>query len=134
MQPPNIVLVHGDSNEMGKLKQALTQQYRNKIQILCPRNCQKVRFNLISKKSAKIVGQMAKQMIAETAKIRDMLIQDQRAQIEIVDIPRPMGEPEEDVEMRHCEDNFIKIDGVMIRQDFDTTIMTPQDVEKFTPF
>lgn len=80
---------------------------------------------------------MAKQMIAETAKIRDMLIKEtQKAQVEIFDIPRAVGkeEPEQDVEMKHCEDNFVKVDGVIIRQDFDTTIMTPQDVSKFTPF
>ena len=35
---------------------------------------------------------MAKQMIAETAKIRDILIRDtQKAQVEIIDIPRAVG-------------------------------------------
>jgi len=28
--PPNVVLVHGDANEMGRLKQALIQKYENK--------------------------------------------------------------------------------------------------------
>ncbi len=29
LQPPNIVLVHGDSNEMGKLKNALNLKYKD---------------------------------------------------------------------------------------------------------
>ena len=31
LQPPNIVLVHGDSNEMGKLKGALNQKFKDRI-------------------------------------------------------------------------------------------------------
>ena len=39
----------------------------------------------------------------------------------------------EDVQMKDCTDNFIKIDGIMIKQDFDTTIMSASDVAKYTP-
>jgi cleavage and polyadenylation specificity factor subunit 3 len=59
LQPPNIVLVHGDQNEMGKLKNQLHIEFKNKFTILTPRNCQQVRFKLISKKSAKIIGKLA---------------------------------------------------------------------------
>lgn len=31
LQPPNIVLVHGDSNEMSKLRNALTHIYKERI-------------------------------------------------------------------------------------------------------
>jgi cleavage and polyadenylation specificity factor subunit 3 len=39
LQPPNIVLVHGDSNEMNKLKNALVGEYKDRISILTPKNC-----------------------------------------------------------------------------------------------
>ena len=39
LQPPNIVLVHGDSVEMKKLQDRLTSIYKERIQILTPRNC-----------------------------------------------------------------------------------------------
>lgn len=63
LMPPNIVLVHGDQNEMGKLKNALDASYKDKIQILTPKNCQQVRFNLVSKKTAKILGRLAKNIV-----------------------------------------------------------------------
>lgn len=63
LQPPNIVLVHGDQVEMGKLRDRLLSIYKDKIQIMTPRNCQLVRFKLILKKSAKIIGNLAKIVI-----------------------------------------------------------------------
>ena len=70
LQPPNIVLVHGDQNEMGKLKNALVGIYKDSISILTPRNCQQVRFKLVSKKSAKIIGKLAKDVTQETNMLR----------------------------------------------------------------
>ena len=63
LQPPNIVLVHGAQVEMGKLRDRISSIYKERIQILTPRNCQLVRFNLISKKSAKIIGNLAKKVL-----------------------------------------------------------------------
>lgn len=34
--------------------------------------------------------------------------------------------------MRDCDDTFIKIDGIMVKQDFDMTIMAVNEVSKFT--
>ena len=39
LQPPNIVLVHGDQVEMGKLRDRLQSTYKDRIQIMTPRNC-----------------------------------------------------------------------------------------------
>ena len=39
LQPPNIVLVHGDQNEMAKLQKELNERYRERINVLSPRNC-----------------------------------------------------------------------------------------------
>jgi len=44
---------------MKKLKAELNHIYRDKIQILTPRNCQMVRLKLVSKKNAKILGRLA---------------------------------------------------------------------------
>lgn len=56
LQPPNIVLVHGDANEMKKLQNDLQSRYKEKIKVLTPKNCQPVRLKLVTKKTAKIVG------------------------------------------------------------------------------
>lgn len=73
LQPPNIVLVHGDSNEMGKLKNALMKIYKEKISILTPTNCQPVRFKLVSKKSAKILGNLACLVIRDTLIAKEVM-------------------------------------------------------------
>lgn len=54
--PPNIILVHGDSQQMKKLKTELNLEFKEKLQILTPRNCQLVKLKLVSKKNAKILG------------------------------------------------------------------------------
>eukprot|EP00164_Ancoracysta_twista_P019922 GFYU01035313.1.p1 GENE.GFYU01035313.1~~GFYU01035313.1.p1 ORF type:complete len:436 (-),score=138.36 GFYU01035313.1:81-1262(-) len=60
MQPPNVVLVHGDANEMGRLKQALLTKYEEKnVKVLSPKNCQAVELEFRGEKMAKTVGSLA---------------------------------------------------------------------------
>lgn len=60
LQPPHVVLVHGDSNEMMRLKNALTVRYEGKsIEVLTPRNCQTVEFTFKADRIAKAVGTLA---------------------------------------------------------------------------
>lgn len=63
MLPPNIILVHGDQQQMRKLKAELNLIYHEKIQILNPKNCQYVNLKLISKKTAKVLGQLAEKVV-----------------------------------------------------------------------
>jgi cleavage and polyadenylation specificity factor subunit 3 len=72
------VLVHGDQNEMSKLKNALLGEFKDKISILTPKNCQQVRFKLVSKKSAKIIGKLAKTVTQETESLRNDLMMSQK--------------------------------------------------------
>lgn len=58
----NLVLVHGDSNEMGRLKSALMSKYAEKEQqmnIYSPRNCETVELYFRGEKTAKVIGQLA---------------------------------------------------------------------------
>eukprot|EP01112_Ceratiomyxa_fruticulosa_P019714 TRINITY_DN6513_c0_g1_i2.p1 TRINITY_DN6513_c0_g1~~TRINITY_DN6513_c0_g1_i2.p1 ORF type:complete len:794 (-),score=177.10 TRINITY_DN6513_c0_g1_i2:48-2429(-) len=60
LQPPHVVLVHGDANEMARLKSSLVQKYEGKhISVHSPRNCQTVELQFRSEKVAKIVGSLA---------------------------------------------------------------------------
>ena len=85
LQPPNIVLVHGDQVEMGKLRDELQGIYQNNIQIMTPRNCQLVRFKLDSKKAAKVIGNLAKKVIKQTNLVRDRITNDN-----VNDIPQQL--------------------------------------------
>jgi len=60
--PPHVILVHGDANEMFRLKQALVQRFEAKsIEVLTPKNCQSVHLRFSAEKVAKIVGSLAKE-------------------------------------------------------------------------
>ena len=48
---------------MKKLQNDLQARWKEKIKVLTPKNCQPVRLKLVTKKSAKIIGQLAKQTL-----------------------------------------------------------------------
>ncbi|KAJ6825995.1 cleavage and polyadenylation specificity factor subunit 3-I [Iris pallida] len=60
LMPPNIILVHGEANEMGRLKQKLTTQFADRnTKIFSPKNCQSVDTYFSSEKMAKNIGKLA---------------------------------------------------------------------------
>lgn len=60
LMPPNIVLVHGEANEMGRLKQKLITQFTDRnTKIITPKNCQSVEMYFNSEKMAKTIGRLA---------------------------------------------------------------------------
>ncbi|XP_014253998.1 cleavage and polyadenylation specificity factor 73 [Cimex lectularius] len=63
LKPPRIVLVHGEQNEMSRLKSALQREYEgdpdNAIQIYNPRNTESVELYFRGEKVAKVMGSLA---------------------------------------------------------------------------
>ncbi|KAI9176305.1 hypothetical protein LWI28_001029 [Acer negundo] len=58
--PPNIILVHGESHEMGRLKTKLMTELADcNTKIITPKNCQSVEMNFNSEKMAKTIGRLA---------------------------------------------------------------------------
>lgn len=56
---PNLILVHGDSNEMGRLRSALHSRFNEKeksTRIFTPKNCETVSFHFRGEKRAKFIG------------------------------------------------------------------------------
>ncbi|EPS69934.1 hypothetical protein M569_04826, partial [Genlisea aurea] len=59
LMPPNIILVHGEANEMGRLKQKLLSVFSDgNTKIMTPKNCQSVGMHFNSQKMAKTIGKM----------------------------------------------------------------------------
>jgi len=57
--PNNIILVHGEANEMGRLKQKLIGQFADRnVKIFNPKNCQSVEMYFNSQKMAKTIGRL----------------------------------------------------------------------------
>ncbi|XP_048531521.1 cleavage and polyadenylation specificity factor subunit 3-I isoform X3 [Triticum urartu] len=60
LRPPNIILVHGEANETGRLKQKLITQFDGtNTKIVSPKNCQSVEMYFSSEKMAKTIGRLA---------------------------------------------------------------------------
>jgi cleavage and polyadenylation specificity factor subunit 3 len=62
--PPHIVLVHGEQNEMARLRAALVREYEDapadsRIEVHSPRNSQAVELTFRGEKMAKVVGRLA---------------------------------------------------------------------------
>jgi len=61
MKPPHVVLVHGEQNEMNRLKMALKREYEDdaEIEIHNPKNLESVQLCFRGEKKAKVLGSLA---------------------------------------------------------------------------
>ncbi|KAB7507057.1 Cleavage and polyadenylation specificity factor subunit 3 [Armadillidium nasatum] len=63
IHPPNVVLVHGEMTEMGRLKSALEREYEglteNPVKIFNPKNLETITFHFRGEKMAKVTGNLA---------------------------------------------------------------------------
>ncbi|CAG9836752.1 unnamed protein product [Diabrotica balteata] len=63
LKPPHVVLVHGEQNEMNRLKAALQREYEDDpntvINLYNPRNTHSVELYFRGEKTAKVMGQLA---------------------------------------------------------------------------
>ena len=58
--PPNIILLHGEANEMGRLKQKLITQFADRnTKIISPKNRQSVEMYFNSEKMVETIGRLA---------------------------------------------------------------------------
>ncbi|MEQ2264693.1 Cleavage and polyadenylation specificity factor subunit 3 [Xenotaenia resolanae] len=60
LKPPHVILVHGEQNEMARLKAALIREYEDNdqvhIEVHNPRNTEAVTLNFRGEKLAKVLG------------------------------------------------------------------------------
>ncbi|XP_063830466.1 cleavage and polyadenylation specificity factor 73 [Ostrinia nubilalis] len=59
LKPPHVVLVHGEQNEMSRLKAALQREQRGRLAIHTPRNTQQLALTFRGDKTAKVMGSLA---------------------------------------------------------------------------
>ncbi|KAJ3111975.1 Cleavage and polyadenylation specificity factor subunit 3 [Physocladia obscura] len=74
---PNLILVHGEHNEMGRLKSALISKYQEREQtlnIFTPKNCEPVELYFKGEKMAKAIGALAKQQLKPTTRFEGVLV------------------------------------------------------------
>lgn len=75
LRPAHVILVHGEANEMSRLKQALLGIYEDgSVRISSPRNCQAVRMEFIAQKVARVVGALAGEAAASGRRLAGVLV------------------------------------------------------------
>lgn len=78
LKPPHIVLVHGEQNEMARLKAAIIREYEDdediSIEVYNPRNTQAVELYFRGEKMAKVMGNLAAEKPKEGHRISGVLI------------------------------------------------------------
>lgn len=78
LKPPHVVLVHGEANEMNRLKSALTREYEadpeTNINFYNPRNTVAVELKFRGEKMAKVIGSLAKEQTEEGSNLSGILI------------------------------------------------------------
>ncbi|KAA8907537.1 beta-lactamase-like protein [Sphaerosporella brunnea] len=102
-----LILVHGEQNNMGRLKSALLSKNHDKkeadrIKIYNPKNCEELRIPFRGEKMVKVVGRLAKK------------------------VPYfPSGESSSVV----TKDQILS--GVLVQQDFKYSLMAPEDLREY---
>ncbi|XP_064384544.1 cleavage and polyadenylation specificity factor subunit 3-like [Halichondria panicea] len=78
LRPPHVVLVHGEANEMGRLKAALLREFEDmedaSTEIYTPRNTQAVELYFRGEKMAKVMGGLAGGRPEEGQRLSGVLI------------------------------------------------------------
>ncbi|XP_018017803.1 cleavage and polyadenylation specificity factor subunit 3 [Hyalella azteca] len=77
VRPPNVVLVHGEMHEMGRLKSALEREYEDKenpLKVFNPKNLHTLSFHFKGEKMAKMMGELVIEKPKEDQIISGILI------------------------------------------------------------
>ncbi|NP_001088278.1 cleavage and polyadenylation specific factor 3 L homeolog [Xenopus laevis] len=78
LKPPHVILVHGEQNEMARLKAALIREYEDNeevdIEVHNPRNTEAVTLNFRGEKLAKVMGFLADKKPEQAQRISGILV------------------------------------------------------------
>uniref|UniRef100_A0A8C1N4R5 Cleavage and polyadenylation specificity factor subunit 3 n=1 Tax=Cyprinus carpio TaxID=7962 RepID=A0A8C1N4R5_CYPCA len=78
LKPPHVILVHGEQNEMARLKAALIREYEDNdevhIEVHNPRNTEAVTLNFRGEKLAKVMGSLADKKSVQGQRVSGILV------------------------------------------------------------
>uniref|UniRef100_H3C2X6 Cleavage and polyadenylation specificity factor subunit 3 n=1 Tax=Tetraodon nigroviridis TaxID=99883 RepID=H3C2X6_TETNG len=78
LKPPHVILVHGEQNEMARLKAALIREYEDNeqvhIEVHNPRNTEAVTLNFRGEKLAKVMGSLADNRCVQGQRVSGILV------------------------------------------------------------
>ncbi|XP_033097571.1 cleavage and polyadenylation specificity factor subunit 3-like [Anneissia japonica] len=78
LEPPHVILVHGEANEMKRLKSAIVREYEDStdyhIQVHNPKTTQAVELHFRGEKIAKVMGTLAKEKGSDGGQLSGILL------------------------------------------------------------
>lgn len=125
VSPRKIILVHGDSNPMGRLKSALLSRYSSRkgtdeeVKVFNPRNCEELLIGIKGAKIAKVVGALAEaeiQLVREAMEKQlaekkiELLEDDMNVEVETEEKDTIKGEEKKDATNEQPKKDDIKQD------------------------
>lgn len=138
VSPSRIILVHGDSVPMGRLKSALLSKYSSRkgtdkeVKVFNPRNCEELNIAFKGLKIAKVLGSLAEtQLQALKQEIEEKIteVDDTTGDVK-------MEEEDDSKEQINGTSNIFKpgqiVSGVLVSKDFELDLVQLQDLNEFT--
>ncbi|KAL6452236.1 YSH1 Endoribonuclease YSH1 [Candida maltosa Xu316] len=142
VSPSKIILVHGDSVPMGRLKSALLSKYASRkgtdqeIKVYNPKNCEELKIGFKGLKVAKVLGSLAEEQLQVLKTVIDEKLPDDDDDHDDKDddaMDEDKKEAEDDVS---SSTNVLRtgqgVSGVLISKDFDLNLVQLQDLHEFT--
>ncbi|CAI4035189.1 hypothetical protein SMKI_12G3350 [Saccharomyces mikatae IFO 1815] len=137
---PNIILVHGEANPMGRLKSALLSNFaslkgtENEVHVFNPRNCVEVDLEFQGVKVAKAVGNIVNEIykeesinIKEEAAVKIEPIKEEKEE----DLDSGSGKDSDDVD----EHKDVVVSGILVSDDknFELDFLSLSDLREHHP-
>lgn len=102
LRPPHIVLVHGNKNEMRRLKNKLDEKFKNEIDVKMPKNGEAAEITVVSEQSCRVIGRIANELSPQEDESKRMKLED--------------------------EEESLPVQGVLIMKEYDQTLLDIGDL------
>lgn len=155
VNPLKIILVHGESNPMGRLKSALLSKYSSRkgteqeVKVFNPRNCDELRLKIKGLRIAKVLGSLGEEQLSMLKREIDRRVEEQNVKVEEIKEEEIEEEKEDkDVDMEGAEqvkkeeeeevngESVITaeqpVSGLLVSKDFDLNLLQLQDLHEYT--
>lgn len=161
VNPLKIILVHGESNPMGRLKLALLSKYSarrgtdQEIKVFNPRNCDELRLSIKGLRIAKVLGLLGEEQLAMLKSEIDRKVEDENRKIEELDDAGAVNDGDQvsqtgagtagdadeaqkaNGKLVEDEDNDTitaeqPVSGLLVSKDFDLNLLQLQDLHEYT--
>lgn len=146
-----IILVHGESNPMGRLKSALLSKYSlrkgtdQEVKVFNPRNCDELRLSIKGLRVAKVLGSLGEEQLLLLKKELTDKVESANKKIEELgddDVTETTLNKEDSLDEEKTdrpEEGAVSVitaeqpvSGLLVSKDFDLNLLQLQDLHEFT--